>query len=146
MSDFQVRIAVLVIALKDNSVVLARRKNTAYMDGFYGLPGGHLEDNESLVDAARRELYEETGLHPEGEFELFQVYHNASTVGRPYIGFIFRINAWRGVLQLEQDKADDIGEFDINNLPENIISYHREAIEDVLNSSSIKINYKPPKI
>lgn len=29
----------------------------------WGLPKGHIEDNESYVECAKREIYEETGLH-----------------------------------------------------------------------------------
>lgn len=143
MSDHQVRVAVLVVALNKGKVVLARRANTTYMDGYYGLPGGHLEEGESLVQAAQRELLEETGLTSTGKLELFQVYHNTTTPNRPYIGFIFKTHEGEGKLRLEEDKADDIQTFDIDNLPENIIPYHREAILDASKAESIKINYIP---
>lgn len=54
-----VKAACILILSKDGSEILAvSRKNdhTAF-----GLPGGKLDDNESFIEAARREALEETG-------------------------------------------------------------------------------------
>lgn len=37
-------------------------------DGFWGIPKGLIDEGENLLDAAKREFEEETGLKPEGEF------------------------------------------------------------------------------
>lgn len=54
-----------VVFLKSNDeplkVLLIKRKNDPFK-GSYALPGGFPEMDELLVDAANRELYEETGL------------------------------------------------------------------------------------
>jgi len=42
-------------------ILLIQRKNNPYKDSF-ALPGGFVELDERLKDAAERELYEETGL------------------------------------------------------------------------------------
>jgi 8-oxo-dGTP diphosphatase len=42
-------------------VLLIRRKNPPFA-GMWALPGGYIDMDESLVDAARRELLEETGV------------------------------------------------------------------------------------
>ena len=34
------------------------------LEGFYGFPKGHIENNETEKEAALREIYEEVGLHP----------------------------------------------------------------------------------
>lgn len=42
-------------------ILLIQRKNQPYKD-FFALPGGFVEMDELLCDAAKRELFEETGL------------------------------------------------------------------------------------
>lgn len=41
--------------------------------GRWSIPGGHVEPDETLVAAARREVFEETGLHVEIGRELWSV-------------------------------------------------------------------------
>jgi 8-oxo-dGTP pyrophosphatase MutT (NUDIX family) len=54
---------VTVAVLHDNKLLLLRRGSTApWMPDRYCLPGGGVEDGESLVHAASRELYEETRI------------------------------------------------------------------------------------
>jgi len=56
----------------DASVCLIKRKNEPYK-GWYALPGGFMEEGETIAECAARELDEETGLKtlrliPVGEF------------------------------------------------------------------------------
>lgn len=53
--------AVGVVCLKDGEVLLIRR-GKAPRQGEWSLPGGRIEPGERAVDAALRELYEETGV------------------------------------------------------------------------------------
>ena len=53
--------AVSVAVLRDASVLLVRR-GRAPSKGLYAFPGGRVEAGESLEEAARRELAEETGV------------------------------------------------------------------------------------
>ncbi|MDB6176871.1 NUDIX hydrolase [Paracoccus sp. Z330] len=55
------RLAALAVTLRGDDVLLARRRNPPDA-GLWGFPGGHVDPGETALDAARRELQEETGV------------------------------------------------------------------------------------
>ena len=57
-------VGVAVIVIKDNRVLLGKRKN-AHGSGTWAFPGGHLEYDESIEECAGREVFEETGIQIE---------------------------------------------------------------------------------
>ena len=60
MSGFP-RLAALAVLIKGGRVLLVQRKNPPDA-GLWGFPGGHVEPGETALDAAARELAEETGV------------------------------------------------------------------------------------
>ena len=50
---------------KDHTKILAIQEVNPIMKDLWKLPGGHVENNESLGDAAIREVWEETGVKTE---------------------------------------------------------------------------------
>ena len=61
MNEQNIVPAVSVAVLRDRSIMLVRR-GRAPSKGLYAFPGGRVEPGESLEEAARRELLEETGV------------------------------------------------------------------------------------
>ena len=52
-----------VLVFKKNQVLLVRHeKGAGHLTGVYGIPGGRINENENFINAASRELKEETGL------------------------------------------------------------------------------------
>ena len=55
-----------IILIDDKILLVKNRLSEEYMDdydsGFWGYPKGHLDDEETPVKAAEREVYEETGF------------------------------------------------------------------------------------
>jgi mutator protein MutT len=56
------RAATVVLIREDRSVFLIRRLRGMAFGGMWAFPGGALEDGETPVEAAVRELHEETGV------------------------------------------------------------------------------------
>jgi 8-oxo-dGTP diphosphatase len=61
MTEATVRVGVQAIVERNGGVLVVQR-GRGFGFGLWGLPGGHLEPGETIVQCALRELYEETGL------------------------------------------------------------------------------------
>ena len=55
------RLGAIAVVRKGDQVLLAQRSKGGYI-GRWGFPGGHVERGETVVEAAMRELREETGV------------------------------------------------------------------------------------
>lgn len=64
MEDKRVRVGVAVMVIRDNKVLLGKRKGS-HGAGTWAFPGGHLEFGETIEQTAKRELLEETGIRIE---------------------------------------------------------------------------------
>ena len=119
MERFKIKVAVYALLMKDNKILLLRRFNTGWQDGNYGLPSGHLEADENLIEATLREMEEEVGVKSKKEdVEFVHTMHRKSV----YVDFYFLVKNWEGEVQnMEIDKCDDLSWFNLDSLPENII-------------------------
>lgn len=59
---------VLTIVVQDNKILLLKRKKGDFIN-LLAIPGGKVEENEHIKDAARRELEEESGI--ESDFKEY---------------------------------------------------------------------------
>jgi len=143
--DFRVIPSIFTVILKDGKVLMLRRYKTGWMDGFYDLPAGHLEEQERLEVGAARELMEETSLSVKPEdLKLVHVYQNFHQPASPHFGFIFLAKAWSGTPKLmEVDKSDDLDFFPLDKLPPKTTPYVRYALGK-LDSDKVTTSYQEP--
>lgn len=122
--------AVHLFFFSEEHILLSRRQNTGFMDGWYSVVAGHIEQGETVVETARREAAEEAGLDLEvNDIEVVQVMHRRSDDER--IDFFVRVHTWEGEpLNLEPEKCDDLTWFPLEQLPENVVPYVRRALQN----------------
>lgn len=117
------------IVEKDGKILLGLRKN-CYLSGTYGLPGGHLEHGESLIDGARRELREEAGIEAT-DIEFASINDQPKDpLGKHYIHVTFLVRGYTGEPHLTDDDRTEKWEwFSLDALPEKLFPPHIPVLE-----------------
>ncbi|GHG47917.1 NUDIX hydrolase [Streptomyces griseocarneus] len=81
----------------DGRVLLLRRAGEVYASGLLAPPGGHLEDGETLVEGALREVGEEVGVGiAPADLEFCHLVHHRSPEGEGRLGVVFTAQRWAG--------------------------------------------------
>lgn len=124
--------SVFVVVCRGDDVLLLRRANTGWKDGQWSVPAGSHDGDETLEQAATRELREETRLeaHPR-EMRLIHLLHaRAGDNGGEWLGAFFLATQWQGEPVLgEPDKHDGLGWFPLHALPGELIAYTRQGLQ-----------------
>ncbi len=115
-----------VLVEMESGVVLVQRGQSPFI-GWWALPSGYIEADESVEQAAIRECKEETGLDVE-LLELFGVDSFPEGAQQSGIVIFYRARPVGGELQAGDD-AHDVGIFSHDALPENLaFRTHREVL------------------
>ncbi len=123
-------VTVHLFFFRGNQILLIRRFNTGYADGQYSVPAGHLDGNETVVAAARREAEEEVGVKLKAENIIYSsVMHRLNDEER--VDFFVNVQKWDGEpINAEPDKCDDLLWTDVDALPPNTIPYIKQALHN----------------
>ena len=114
--------ASVIVENEHGEILLQLRKD----NNCWGYAGGSVELYEEVEVAAKRELYEETGLIPNelvlfGVFsgeDMHYVYPNGDEVS--IIDIVYLCKSYSGDLKMQKDEVADLKFFPLNDLPENI--------------------------
>lgn len=116
--------------IEDDKILLQRRFQTGFEDGSYGVPAGHLEGGETTREGCVREIKEEIGvdIRPEN-LKVVHVMHRRGEHDERF-DFFMTASVYEGeVTNCEPHKRDDLSWFSLDELPENMVEYVRQAIE-----------------
>ena len=123
--------SVNIFIIKGSKVLLGRRLNTGWMDGYLCPPGGHVEKGETPVIAALRELREELGIGVNTEDLEFACVAARNTSPNEYVAYEFIIRNKDYVFENnEPDKCSELIWADLKNLPEDVIEHFRQIIAE----------------
>ena len=113
-------------------ILLIRRRD----DGQWAMPAGMMELAETVYDAMRREVREETGIEVLSA-TLVAIYSGprfswTNQFGSKHqgLGFQFRVDDWSGSLVTETDETVDAGFFDPGEVP-NVYPLYEELLSDL---------------
>ncbi len=131
--------ASLTILKKENRILLLRRYNTKFGSGFYTFPSGKVELDESFVEASKREAKEEVNANIKIKDlkSVHIMFDKLKLVNDEWIHHFFLAENWSGEINNnEEDKCDDVQWFSLDKLPENILPFVKEAINNIFEKKS----------
>lgn len=127
--------SVVILFNEQGEILLEERSD----DGYFDFPGGGIDLNETGIDAAKRELFEETGLAAE-ELRLFNVYTGEIT---KYVYFngdviygvdlVYLCYKYSGTLVPQKEEVKSLRFVNINEMPEKMSKRNKQIIKDLLN-------------
>ncbi len=121
----RIEFVVIFTKYKDKWVYCWHKKRESYEH-----PGGHVEANETPMQAAKRELYEETGITdceiiPMWDYEFIWEDNKGQNNGRVYLAIAHSLGS------LPESEMDRIELFD--EVPDNYTYDREEEIRDLIN-------------
>ncbi len=120
----------IIILDNNNRVLLIKRGNNPYKN-MWAFPGGFIEMDEKLVESAKRELEEETGLSGIS-LKQFRTYGDPGRDPRGRnITVVFYGKCSTPTDIKAGDDASEAKWFDLNNLPEMAFD-HKKIIKDYI--------------
>lgn len=121
-------IGVAIAIIHEKQVLLIQREDFAV----WGLPGGEVDDGESLAQAAVREANEETGF----KIALTRLVGIYSLPGWTKLNAhiaLFAADITGGQLNQQSDETLDARFFALEELPDALIWWHKQRIVDAMN-------------
>jgi len=138
-------LAVIVAVIQDDKVLLTKREDFEV----WCLPGGGVEEGESLAEAGIREVKEETGLDVELT-RLVGVYSRMGGGMHDVHAVLYAARPIGGELRTQPNEVIEIAYFPFEQLPDEMLFGHKKRIRDAINQISgvsvrQEINIQGPK-
>lgn len=135
---YTIRVACYMFIFVGKKVLLMKRGDSICYGGFYTVPSGHLDENETPIQCAIRETFEEVDIRI-SEAEFSSVIHRVSKTppkgcqSIDYMDFFFVCRSFTGVPKImEPGKCSEIKYIDVDDLPVNFIPYVKLALDNLL--------------
>lgn len=132
-----IAVTVDIVIISNNNILLIKRKHKPFQD-CWAIPGGFVEDYESVENAAKRELFEETSIDADKHaisLQQFKVYSDPLRDPRQRVISVCFISTIEPVIinSLNIKAADDAKEFQwfsLDQLP-TLAFDHSKIITDI---------------
>ena len=125
--------AVVILLDKDNKVLFEIRADDGYLD----FPGGSVDMAEEVIETAKRELYEETGLIAD-ELTLFDVYSGPITKYTYFnqdviygVDTFYVCRKYHGELKPQKEEVKSLMFLDVNDINGKLSPRNKKVIKDI---------------
>lgn len=133
----------IIIKNENGEILLQRRQGTKLWPGFLALPAGHIDEGENAYEALIREAKEELNIKIDTNniVDTFAVNRKNKSLP-PYYDVYFEISNYYGKITInEPEKCSELIWADINNLPTDMITFEKEAINNNLKGIKFSVTY-----
>ncbi|AVH55548.1 MULTISPECIES: NUDIX hydrolase [Streptomyces] len=120
-----------LVLVQGDRVLLGLRAGTAWCDGWWHVPAGHLEEGESFLAGMVREAREELGIAlEEADLVVAHTVHDYDPKTRESrLQVFFTANQYAGRPHVaEPDKCAELQWWLLSALPEKLVRYTRQAL------------------
>jgi len=121
-------LAAIIAVIDHGKILLTKREDFEV----WCLPGGGVEDGESLAEAAMREAKEETGIDVELT-RLVGVYSRIGGMWNDVHAILFAARPIGGELKIQPGETVEVAYFPFDEIPEEVLFGHKKRIEDAIN-------------
>ncbi|MBV1907895.1 MAG: NUDIX domain-containing protein [Kangiellaceae bacterium] len=126
---------VSAVILRDNRVLLGLRINTQHFNHHWSLPIGHVERNESNIDAIYRELKEELAIEQVCISELTVKIDRDKNIYQQ----VYLVKKWQGqIVNAEPHLCEQLRWYKLTELPQDITPISYEIINEIMATGLIK--------
>jgi len=133
----------LIIKNENGEVLLQRRQGTKLWPGYLALPAGHIDEGENAYEAAIREAREELGIEiATNDIVDTFVANRKNKSLPPYYDVYFEISKYVGEIKIaEPEKCSELVWCSPFNLPDDMIDFEKEAMENNANGIKFSVTY-----
>lgn len=132
-----------IMLIQNNKALLGQRHPDAkkadsalHGQGTWTMPGGKIEFKEKMVDAAIRELFEETGIKAKtSDLKMISIQDDIE-IDAHFVTIGFLLKKWEGEVKVcEPEKITKWEWFNINDLPRPIYKPSEKIVKEYLKLS-----------
>ena len=120
-------LAAIIAVINNGKILLTKREDFEV----WCLPGGGVEDGESLAEAAIREAKEDTGVDVELT-RLIGVYSRIGGMWNDVHAVLFAGRPIGGELKIQPGETVEVAYFSFDEIPEEVLFGHKKRIQDAI--------------
>lgn len=128
---FRLPVILMIIIRENDRVLLSRRANTGFKDGFFALPGGKHDGHETLTHGVIREAQEELGIFCTSDQVHFRslLHTQLNQPAMELLYAVFEVTEYTGeIINNEPHKCAELQFFPVDQLPEKMTEVSRRCI------------------